>query len=72
MDWPVSSVVGKVAPEMSNPVPARLNELIVSVAVPDDVRVSVLVAFVFRDTEPNARVLSLTANWRSIDAELTT
>ena len=72
MDWPVSSVVGNVAPEMSNPVPVRLNELIVRVAVPDDVKVSALVDVVFMGTEPKARALSLTANWRSTDAELTT
>ena len=62
MDWPVSRVVGSVAPEISNPAPARLIELIVSVDVPDEDRVSVLVAFVSRGTKPKARVLWLTAN----------
>lgn len=39
-DWPGFSVTGKLAPETVKAVPARVTELIVSAAVPDEVRVT--------------------------------
>ena len=55
-------VAGKVAPEISNALPASVTELIVSAAVPEEVSVSVLVEIVLTGTSPNARTLSSTAN----------
>jgi hypothetical protein len=45
-------VVGKVTPEMAKPLPARVAELIVRAAVPDEVRVSVVVEVVLTVTFP--------------------
>jgi len=55
-------VTGKVAPEIAKPLPARVTELIVTGAVPEDVRVSVWVNVVFNVTVPKARLPALTFN----------
>jgi hypothetical protein len=47
---------------MAKPVPARPTELTVTAAVPDEVKVRVLVEVVFSVTLPKARVLALTVN----------
>lgn len=51
-DWPGFSVAGKLALEMAKPLPEAVTELMVSGAVPDEVRVIVLVAVVFTVTLP--------------------
>ncbi len=60
-DWPGFSVAGKVAPEIANPVPCTAADATVTAAVPDEVRVSVLVEIEFTATSPKARLLALTA-----------
>ena len=46
------SVAGKFAPAIVNPVPTNFTEFTVSAAVPEEVRVSVLVDVVFNVTLP--------------------
>ena len=72
MDWPTCRVAGKDAPETANPVPARFTEFIVIAAVPDAVRLSDLLDFVFTGTVPKARVVPLTLNWTVCGEDLTT
>jgi hypothetical protein len=55
-------VTGNELPESANPAPTGVAELTVSAAVPDEVKVRVLVEVVFRVTEPKARVLALTVS----------
>ena len=54
--------MGKVAPDIENPVPVSVTEFTVTAAVPDDVKVSVLVDAEFSTTLPNAIVLPLMVN----------
>ncbi len=56
---PGFSVTGKLIPESANPVPATDAALMVSGAVPDEVRVTVLVVVVFSATVPNATLVLL-------------
>ncbi len=53
---PGFSVRGKLNPVIPNPLPCTVPLLIVSAAVPDDVRITDCVADVFSDTSPNATV----------------
>jgi hypothetical protein len=52
-------VTGKVVPESPKPVPATVAPLIVTGAVPEDVRVTVFVAVVFSASAPNATLVLL-------------
>ena len=60
MDWPALRVVGNVAPETEKPVPLTVAALIVTGAVPVELRVTEFVAAAFRDTFPNDSELVLT------------
>ena len=55
-------MAGKVAPEIEKPAPARVAEFTVTGAVPEEVRVSVLVEVEFSTTLPNAIVPLLMVN----------
>jgi hypothetical protein len=55
-------VTGNELLDSAKPVPAGVAELTVRAAVPDEVRVRVLVEVVFSVTEPKARVLALTVS----------
>jgi len=59
---PGFSVTGKLIPESANPVPVTAAALIVSAAVPDEVRVTVLLAAVFSARVPNATLVLLTVS----------
>ena len=61
-DAPGSSVTGNVVPEIANPLPPIAAELIVTGAVPDEVKVSVWVDAVFSVTLPNASAVALAVN----------
>lgn len=52
IDWPGFNVTGSVPPETPKPLPITATELIVSAAVPDEVKVSVLFVVVFSVTLP--------------------
>jgi hypothetical protein len=58
--WPGLSVVGKLAPDAEKPAPLAVTELIVTGAVPVEVRVTDWVAAVFTVTLPNERAGELT------------
>ena len=53
------SVAGKFAREIANPVPTNFTEFTPSAAVPEEVRVSVLVDVVFKFTFPKDMALAL-------------
>jgi len=55
-------VSGKVAPETEKPVPLMVAELMVTAAVPVELRVSDWDVALFRFTLPKARLLVLTVN----------
>ena len=55
-------MTGNVTPEIVNPLPATAAELIVTGAVPDEVRVSVCVEAVLSVTLPNASEVALAVN----------
>ena len=61
-DWPALRVTGNVAPDTRKPVPLTVAALIVTGAVPVEVRVTEFVAAVLRDTFPNDSELVLTVN----------
>ena len=61
-DWPALRVAGNVAPETEKPVPLTVAELIVTGAVPVELRVTEFVAAVLSDTFPNDSEVVLTAN----------
>jgi len=65
-------VAGKVAPEMTKPVPFSVTELTVTAVTPVDVKVSVFVDVVFTGTVPKSRTLALIDNWICPEAERTT
>jgi len=52
-DWPALRVAGNVAPETEKPVPVTVAALIVTGAVPVELRVTEFVADVFSETFPN-------------------
>ena len=58
--WLGFSVSGKVAPDIVNPVPVRVAALMVTDAVPEEVRVRDCVAGTLSATLPNAMLLALT------------
>jgi len=69
LNWTVSVAVlpgfrvsGKVAPETVKPVPLTVTELMVTGAVPVELRVSDWVVALFSATLPKAMVLALTAS----------
>ena len=55
-------MAGNDAPDMLKPLPATAAELTLTAAVPDEVRVSVLVEVVFVVTLPKARAAALTVS----------
>lgn len=55
-------MTGKVTPDIVNPVPVRAAALTVTAAPPDEVRVTVCVAGVFRLTLPKATVVELSVS----------
>ena len=57
--WPSVRVSGKFTPDMLNPVPVSVPALMMSGAVPEEVRITDLVAAVFTVTLPKASVLVL-------------
>jgi len=59
-DWPGFSVTGKPTPESPKEVPATDALLMVSAAVPEEVRVTVFVVVVFSVTVPKATLDALT------------
>ena len=61
--WPGSSIAGKDAPEIVNPVPATAIEFTVSAALPDEVIVRLLVAVVFSVTLPKLMLLEFKVSW---------
>ena len=61
-DCPGFSVAGNVAPLAVKPAPVRAAEFTVTAAVPEEVKVSVLVEEVLIVTLPNARLVALTVN----------
>jgi hypothetical protein len=71
-DWPGTKVIGKLAPGNEKPVPVSDAALMVTVAAPVEVRVSVCDTGVFTASLPNATLSALTLNagvaistWRS-------
>jgi hypothetical protein len=60
--WLGGNVTGKVAPDIVNPVPVRVAALMVTDAVPEEVRVRVCVVGVLSATLPNATLLALMLN----------
>ena len=64
--WPGLSVTGNAAPGIVNPVPDKVAALTVRGAVPDEVRVKVCRAGVFRATLPNARLAALTVRFGAV------
>jgi hypothetical protein len=64
--WPGFRVTGNVAPVTVNPVPDKVAALTVSGAEPDEVRVKVCMAGVFRATLPNARLAVLTVRFGAV------
>src|SRR5579864_6476853 len=61
-DWPGFSVTGNELPDSAKPAPASVAEFTVKAAVPEEVKVRVLVEVVFSVTVPKARVLALKVN----------
>ena len=61
-DWLGFKVTGNVAPDMVKPVPVSAAELIVTGAIPVEVRVTGCVDAVFTDTLPNVRLAVLSVN----------
>jgi hypothetical protein len=61
-DWFGFSVTGRVAPESLKSVPLSVAALIVSGAVPDEVKVNGSVALLFTDTLPKDSEFALTVN----------
>src|ERR1700721_2056041 len=61
-DWAGFKVTGKVAPDMVNPVPLNAAELMVTGAVPVEVKVIGCVDGVFTVTLPNVRLAALIVN----------
>jgi hypothetical protein len=61
-DWVGFRVTGKVAPDIVNPVPVNVAELMVTGAVPVEVSVTGSVDAVFTVTLPNARLAGLMVN----------
>jgi hypothetical protein len=61
-DWLGFKVTGNVAPDMVKPVPVSAAELIVTGAIPVEVRVTGCVDGVFTDTLPNVRLAVLSVN----------
>jgi hypothetical protein len=60
--WPGLSLAGKVTEDLENPVPVSEMELMVSAAVPLEVRVTVWVVELFTTTAPKEIVLALTVS----------
>jgi hypothetical protein len=60
--WPGFKVAGKVAPDREKPAPVSEAELMVTGAVPVEVRVTDCVAAVFTCTFPNATLVALIVN----------
>ena len=61
-DWLGFKVTGNVAPDMVKPVPVNAAELIVTGAVPLEVKVTGWVEAVFTVTLPNVRLAALSVN----------
>ena len=61
-DWFGFKVTGKVAPDMVKPVPVKSAELMVTGAVPLDVKVTGWVEAVFTVTSPKVRVPALSVS----------
>jgi hypothetical protein len=59
-DCPGFRVAGNVIPDIVKPVPERVAELIVTAAVPVEVKVRVFIEVEFRFTVPKDRLLALT------------
>src|SRR3954451_9070678 len=59
MDWPGLSVAGNVAPDTANAPPESATELIVREALPDDLKVKVLVDVAFSAMLPKSRLAAL-------------
>jgi hypothetical protein len=57
--WPSLRVSGKFIPDILNPAPVSVPALMMSGAVPEEVRITDLVAAVFTVTLPKAKVLAL-------------
>ena len=63
-------MTGNVLPVMEKPVPARVVELTVNAAVPEEVSVRVCVALVLSVSLPKARVLELKVNCGEVPVPL--